>query len=542
MRRWNGWGDESITMPLPENGLDFLRERIGLGVMLADVTLQEVNKKVPDSRIPDHYLIDTDAEVRVRHAKGQSLPDWLALRSGEIEAFPDGVAFPETTEEVRKLLEFCATNNIRVIPYGGGTSVVGHINAFASEQPILTIDMSRMNRLLELDPKSQLATFGAGTPGPLVESQLRAKGYTLGHFPQSFELSTLGGWVASRSSGQQSLRYGRIEQLFAGGTVVTPNGTLELPTFPASSAGPDVREMVLGSEGRFGVITEVKVRVTPVAAKEDFYVVFFPNWERATAACREMVQNKVQLSMCRVSNAIETETQLALAGHANQIAWLERYLKWRGSGAEKCMVTLGVTGSGAQCRAARGQLKKLIRKHRGVYTGTMLGRKWAEKRFLLPYLRESLWQEGYVVDTLETATDWKNVNLLLSKIEENLRLSLKNDGEEVHVFTHLSHFYSQGCSIYTTYVFRNAKSYAGTLARWHKMKQTTSEIIVRNGGTISHQHGVGRDHAPFLPAEKGPLGMQAMQTLCDMFDPQQILNPGVLIASSREPRTTLAEE
>src|SRR5690554_7737890 len=196
-------------------------------------------------------------------------------------------------------MDFCLEQDIVLIPYGGGTSVAGHINPPEVDKPVLTVDMGRMNRLLELDTESQIATFGAGTPGPLVESQLRAKGYTLGHFPQSFELFTLGGWVASRSSGQQSLRYGRIEQRFAGGRVETPLGRLDIPTFPASSAGPDVREMILGSEGRMGILTEVKVRVSPLAEQESFYVIFFPSWEQARTAARQLVQGRVQLSMLR---------------------------------------------------------------------------------------------------------------------------------------------------------------------------------------------------------------------------------------------------
>ncbi|WP_094707110.1 FAD-binding oxidoreductase [Hahella sp. CCB-MM4] len=528
MRRWNGWGDEKNSMELPGNGVDFLAERVGRANALPDASLQEVIDKVPESRLPRHLLVDTSSEVRVRHARGQSLPDWLAMRSGDFGVFPDGVAFPETTEQVRELMDFCIDHDVILIPYGGGTSVAGHINPFHSDKPILTLDMGRMNQLLELDETSQIATFGAGTPGPLLESQLRANGYTLGHFPQSFELSTVGGWVASRSSGQQSLRYGRIEQMFAGGRIETPMGTMEIPTIPASSAGPDLREMFMGSEGRMGVITEVKVRVTPLADHEDFYVVVFPSWEQARTAARQLVQSKIQLSMCRVSNEVETETQLALAGHPGQIAWLEKYLSWRGADEGKCMMTVGITGSRAQCRAAKSQFGRIIRRHKGISTGTVLGKKWAEKRFMMPYLREALWQDGYVVDTLETATDWDNVDSLMREIETNLRTSLKQVGENVHVFTHLSHFYSQGCSIYTTYVFRTAESYAKTLAYWRRMKSTTSELIVHRRGTISHQHGVGRDHAPYLPVEKGMLGMSAIKSLISTFDPKDLMNPGTL--------------
>ncbi|KEF32485.1 Alkyldihydroxyacetonephosphate synthase [Marinobacter nitratireducens] len=533
MRRWNGWGDENFELTLPDEGQGFLSARICSAKPLPDASLEAVCQQVPASRLPSDadvdHLIDTSEECRVRHARGQSLADWLAMRSGEFGIFPDGVALPNTSLDVQKLLKYAEANSVTVIPYGGGTSVAGHINPADSGQPILTIDMGNMNRLIDLDRESQIATFGAGTPGPLVESQLRAHGYTLGHFPQSFELSTVGGWVASRSSGQQSLRYGRIEQLFAGGRIETLQGTLDIPTIPASSAGPDIREMILGSEGRMGLITEVRVRVTPLPEKESFHVVFFPDWDRARTACRKLVQSRTQLSMLRLSNAVETETQLALAGHPKLIGLLERYLSARGAGDGKCMMTFGLTGTRAQCRTGLKETRAICKQYQGVYTGTKLGDKWAAKRFTMPYLREALWGLGYAVDTLETATDWDNVDNLLNKIENNLRGGLKPVGEDTHVFTHLSHFYGQGCSIYTTYVYRVADSYEETLSRWETLKRTTSDLIVRNRGTISHQHGVGKDHAPYLPIEKGDLGIQAITALCHSFDPKGLLNPGTLI-------------
>ena len=261
MRRWNGWGDSANNYPLKPSGLRFVQARLGRAEPLPDAELQSVLDKVPASRLAAHPLVSTDPEIRVRHARGQSLPDWLAMRSGEFGHFPDGVAEPETSGEVRKLLSWAEQHDVVVIPYGGGTSVAGHINPQPSSKPVLTLSLARMNRLVELDRESQIATFGAGTPGPQVEQQLREQGYVLGHFPQSWELSTIGGWVASRSSGQQSMRYGRIEQMFAGGKVETPRGTLEIPAIPASSAGPDIREIILGSEGRMGIITEVKLEL-----------------------------------------------------------------------------------------------------------------------------------------------------------------------------------------------------------------------------------------------------------------------------------------
>jgi len=529
MRRWNGWGDEATEVELPAHGEAFLAELVGPGQRLADASLQEVLARVPASRLAPHPLICQDAEVRVRHARGQSLPDWLAMRSGQFGLFPDGVACPESAEQIRELLAWAQQHDVTLIPYGGGTSVAGHINPQAGQRPVLTLSLERMTRLLDIDEDSLIATFGPGANGPQVESQLRARGYTLGHFPQSWELSTLGGWVASRSSGQQSLRYGRIEQLFAGGKLETFAGTLEIPTFPASAAGPDLRELVMGSEGRFGVISEVRVRISRLAEQERFYAVFLPNWQQALSAIRSLAQARVPLSMLRLSNAIETRTQLALAGHPQQIALLEKYLALRGARDGKCMLTFGVTGSRVQNAASLKQARRLLKGFGGVFTGTLLGKKWEQNRFRFPYLRHGLWERGYLVDTLETATDWSNVDNLLNKVEASLRDELAGDGERVHVFTHLSHVYGEGSSIYTTYVFRPGSDYAEAMARWQRLKAAASRTIAENRGTISHQHGVGRDHAPYLAAEKGELGMATLRSLATHFDPDQRLAPGVLL-------------
>ncbi|MDQ8036283.1 MAG: FAD-binding oxidoreductase [Pedobacter sp.] len=533
MRKWNGWGDESTDFPASTAVTVFLKKLLGEAKSLPDATHADVLARVPASRLPAHPLINTDAAIRLMHARGQSLPDWLALRSGDIGIFPDGVAEPESAAEVRQLLQFAQQHDVVLIPYGGGTSVAGHITPLPDARPVLTLSLAKLNKLLALDKQSQIATLGAGANGPRVEALLNAQGYTLGHFPQSFELSTLGGWVVTRSSGQQSLRYGRIEQMFAGGTLETLQGTLDLPTFPASSAGPDLREIVLGSEGRIGILTDVKVRVTRLPEAEEFHVFFLPDWERASAAMREVAQQRLPLSMMRLSNAEETRTQLILAGHERAVAVLDRVLRLRGAGDGRCMMTVGLTGSRDGISFSRQQLKKILKAHGAVATGQMLGKKWAANRFKAPYLRESLWKLGYAVDTLETAVDWPKVTSTVANIEAALRNGLKEEGETVLAFTHLSHLYAQGSSIYTTYVYRVGSDYAETLARWKKLKAAASEEIVKAGGTISHQHGVGRDHAPYLPAEKGELGMNTLQALCRHFDPDGRLNPGKLLLDEK---------
>jgi alkyldihydroxyacetonephosphate synthase len=528
VRRWNGWGDDAESYPLPETAGPFLTAAVGPATPPRDARFADVALRVPPARLPAHRLVSTDAALRVRHARGQSLPDWIALRSGRLGALPDGVATPTSGAEVRELMAFAAETGARLIPYGGGTSVVGHVNVPADGPPHVTLDMGRLAALKSLDEHSLLATFGAGINGPDLEHVLGAHGYTLGHFPQSFELATLGGWVATRSSGQQSIRYGRIEHLFAGGRLEAPAGTLELPAFPASAAGPDLRQLVLGSEGRLGVITEATVRITKIPEKECFHAVFFRDWQSALDGTRTLVQAGLPFVMVRLSTPTETRTTLALAGHALLIKAFEHVLGVLGAGDEKCMLVLGFAGRPAIVDAARREALALARRAGGLHVGQTFGREWHKNRFRSPYLRNSLWEAGYAVDTLETATTWSRVPATVRAIEAALRGGAA--GDQVHVFTHLSHLYPTGSSIYTTYLFRLRPDPDENLARWALLKAAASRAIVDQGGTISHQHGVGVDHAPYLEAEKGALGMATLARLRAEYDPAGLMNPGKLLA------------
>ena len=535
MRRWNGWGDSSVNTEVNAPALAWLAQSVGKGQAPNDALMQDMLALVKPSRLPIHALITTDTAERLRVGMGESYRDWICRRTGALPPLPDGVAFVETSEQVRELLDLAHSGDWIVIPYAGGTSVAGHLDCPISERPVLSLNLSRMNRLLYLDPKSQLARFGAGASGPQVEAQLRAHGYTLGHFPQSFEYSTVGGWVVTRSSGQQSLRYGRIEQMFAGGRFEAPVGTLHIPTLPASSAGPDLREIVLGSEGRFGVLTEVEVRVTRLPEHESFHAVFLPDWDSAEAAVRALAQRRLPLSMLRLNNAGEADAYLALAGRGPQIQWLERYLAWRGCGSGKCWLTIGVTGDKSIARQSLNEARRVLKAHGGVYIGQALGKKWAEGRFKGPYLRNALWEHGYSVDTIETAVDWPEVKNLMLAMERAAHEAFAEFGMKVWVGTHLSHVYAQGSSIYSTFIWSTAPGgFAPNLERWRRYKARVSAVIAAHGGTVSHQHGVGRDHAAFLHVEKGPLGMATLAELCRHFDPKRIMNPGKLLADGEK--------
>ncbi len=523
-RRWNAWGDPNVRFDLPPHAIAYLRDHIGSGAILTDAPFEPLCARVVPSSLPEHPAIDASAATRLLHARGQSFPDWLALRFGRLDPVPDGVAFPQSRDEVRELLAFARACNAQVIPYGGGTSVTGGVTPLDDGRPILTVALARLRGLHDLDVVSRLATLGAGSTGPDLEAQLRTRGFTLGHFPQSFEYSTLGGWIVTRSCGQQSLHYGRIEALLAGAHVETPVGTLALPTFPASAAGIDLRDLLLGSEGRLGIVTEATVRVRPIARDERFYGIFFRDWSEAEGCVRDLVHDDLPLSMLRLSNASETFTTLELARPSAASIALRRYLELRGARAGRCLLVAGVTGSHDDCDRATAALRHVVARRHGLFIGRALGRRWSHARFLGVYLRNALWELGYGVDTVETALDWPRVATAMTAIEAAGQRAFGS--EPIHAYSHLSHVYPQGSSVYTTFVFRLVDDYSENLARWQRLKRAASEAIVAHGGTISHQHGVGVDHRPYLAAEKGALGIDAMRALFARFDPDATMNPG----------------
>jgi alkyldihydroxyacetonephosphate synthase len=531
MRRWNGWGEQGTTYPLSDSAVRYLSSILGEPSPRSDATLEGVLARVPPSRLPDHPWISRDAQVRLRHARGQSLPDWIALRSGDIGAFPDGVAYPTTEDEVQVALDFAYQNDVQVIPYGGGTSVAGHINPQPGEVPKLTLDLSRMNRLVDLDETSQLATFQAGVRGPHLERQLRPHGYTLGHFPQSFEFSTLGGWIATRSAGQQSHYYGRIEDLFAGGRVLAPTGRLILPAYPTSAAGPDLRQVILGSEGRYGIITQATVRISQTPEAEGFYAVIFHDWESGVSTVRELAQSHTKASMLRLSDAQETTTTLMLSSKDRLVTWAQRALRLLGYGPHRCLLIFGVTGPRRQAGKVRDEITAVCREHQAIPAGALIGDQWRKSRFTTPYLRNTLWELGYALDTLETAVSWNKVMETTSSIKSAIHDSLEEFNEHALVFAHLSHVYQDGASIYVTYLFHHGPDPADTYRRWQAMKYSASQAILDHGGTISHQHGVGRDHAAYLESEKGQLGLDVLRSIGASLDPKNLLDPGAMYSN-----------
>lgn len=529
MKRWRGWGNSETDYPLAETARAYLVQQVGEPLTLEDVSEEQILNEVPPSRLEPGQGLLCDSIVRAAHARGQSLPDWVAVHSGQIGEFPDAVAYPESEADLELLMELARTKNAVLIPYGGGTSVLGHINPTGGDHPVICVDLSHMDQLIELDEGSRMAVFQAGVAGPSLEDQLGARGYTLGHFPQSFEYSTLGGWIATRSVGQQCYRYGRIDEMFLGGRLLTPAGWWDMPALPASAAGPDLRQVALGSEGRLGIISQAAVRVHRKPPKEEFQAVFFPNWEAGAAAVREIVQAGVDVSMLRLSDPDETWTTLQLSGKDKLVRLARSGLKLVGIGDERCLLIYGLSGVEDDCQHARWQVLTFCKKYGGFAVDFFIGKMWRKTRFLTPYLRNTLWQQGFALDTLETCQPWSKVLQTVTAVKNELQTGLQPVGEKPLVFAHLSHLYDIGASTYITYLWRRSADPSQTLANWQALKKAASDKIVEMGGTISHQHGVGVDHRPYLEAEKGLVGMKLLADICRSVDPDGRMNPGKLV-------------
>jgi alkyldihydroxyacetonephosphate synthase len=532
MKRIQGWGNLSTDYPVPEPAKKYLESFFGPPLKLSNYPVEDLIRKVPVSRSPSHPLILTDPEERLKHARGQSLNDWVDMLDGLVDTFPDGVAYPTSDSDIKSLIDLAIKEKLNLVPYGGGSSVVGHLTPIGDDKPTVAVDLAEMNKLLDLNKQSHEATFGAGVSGPELEAQLKKYGYTLGHFPQSWEYSTLGGWIVTHSVGQQSYHYGRIEPLFVSGHLETPAGPLDLLRVPKSAAGPDLRHLVLGSEGRMGFLTQATMRIRRIPEEEYFYAAFFPTFEIGADAVREISQSELPLSMVRLSDPMETETTFQLSGKEKLVNMAKNMLKFFGQGEAPCMLIYGLTGKHAVNRLGDQLLAHLVRAHDGMMVKFYLGEAWMKKRFLTPYLRNTLWDLGYALDTLETSLPWDTLQACRGSVLETIEKGLAEENEKVLVFSHISHVYTNGGSLYISYLYRRSKDPYQTLERWKKLKGAASERIVEIGGTISHQHGVGLDHKPFLESEKGPLGMKLINSILETVDPGQIMNPGKLIDSN----------
>jgi alkyldihydroxyacetonephosphate synthase len=293
-----------------------------------------------------------------------------------------------------------------------------------------------------------------------------------------------------------------------------------------------LRQVILGSEGRLGIISQATVRIHTLPKSEAFYGVFFREWEKGVHAVRTLVQAGLPISMARLSDPTETETTLILSGKDNLVNWAKRGMGVLRYGEQRCLLILGVTGDKRQAKQVLPRVKQIIQKDGGLFTGETIGKIWRKSRFLTPYLRNTLWEKGFAIDTLETALPWSKIIPCAEALKAAIHTGIHSQQQRAWVFAHLSHVYTDGASIYVTYIFPRSADPAQTLEHWRAMKSAASQVIVTQGGTISHQHGVGLDHAAYLPAEKGAVGMQIIQAITQSLDPQGIMNPHKLLSSA----------
>ena len=530
-RRLDGWGFEGVSYPPSAQLLAWLEARLGRSTPFPKA---ERSRLEPSPPRPFRELlapVSQDPLDRVAHSRGQGLTDLLRIRTGTVPAFTDAVVRPRDDAEVEAVLRTCAEAGVQVIPWGGGTSVTGGVNVLPGGSPVVTLDLEHLCGLEEIDEKSGLATFGGGTLGPRIEAALAERGFTLGHFPQSWELSSLGGWIATRASGQESLGYGSIQELVAGLELVAPAGRLVLRSFPASAAGPDLRQLVLGSEGRLGVITRATVRVRRRPPKVAVAGTLLPSWENGLQAARQLLQQDVPLTLLRLSDEPETEVALTLglANHRRLAPLVRRWLRLRGVAENACMMLYGAAGERRAIRDALGEARSILRRHGAVSLGTGPGRRWLADRFRHPYLRDSLLDLGIATDTLETAAPWSGLPELTRGVRQALTSALESESERVAVLSHLSHPYRDGSSLYFTFFYRCPPDPDAAIARWAALKRAATSAIVAGGGTLSHHHGVGSWHAPWFEEEVGKEGIRVLQATAATLGAAGVLNPHVLL-------------
>lgn len=522
---WNAWGDPALAKPLSPAIRSLLEGALGLtGDELSPPGIDEVRLTPSALGAADRdglagivgmdFVRTTDRD-RLLRAGGKSTPDLLRRRKIEQDA-PDAVVLPGSDDEVSGVLDYCSRHHIAVVPFGGGTSVVGGVDPIRGGfDAVVSLDLRRLDALHWLDEVSGEAELGAGMTGPEAERLLGERGFSLGHFPQSFRFASIGGYAATRSSGQDSAGYGRFDEMVRGMRVITPAGTIDVGRAPASAAGPDLRELFAGSEGTFGVITRVRVRVHPVPEAVRYEAWSFPDFSTGADAFRAVIQTGTGPTVLRLSDEVETGVNLATTHSIGEQ-----------SHTGGCLAITMFEGTPAHADSRHAETRALLAERGGTSLGEGPAKAWENGRFDAPYLRDSLLSAGALCETLETATTWSNLATLKAAVTEALTTALTASGTAGLVMCHISHVYPTGASLYFTVV---AGQRGDVAEQWHAVKARACDAIIAAGGTITHHHAVGADHRPWMTAEVGDLGVAIMRAVKQTLDPAGILNPGKLI-------------
>jgi alkyldihydroxyacetonephosphate synthase len=522
---WWGWGEAGAGPSLPDHAASFLRSELGVdgSVVSGPVALEEVRLREPAlpaglrARLAELGEVRDDPVARVEHCRGKSYFDLLKQRAGECEDAPDAVVAPGSADAVQAVLYACNEEGVAVVPFGGGTSVVGGLEPLRGRWgALVSLDLGRLEGIEAFDERSQLAWLRAGTRLPEADHALAAHGFMLGHTPQSYEWATVGGCVATRSAGQSSTGHGRIEENVVALRCATPAGALETLAVPSTAAGPSLKQLVIGSEGVLGAITAVGLRVHPRPEARRFEGFAFRDFEAGLEALRTLAQAEIAPDIARLSDEAETKLSFALAGNGAKARAMGAVLRGR------CVLVCGWEGSETSVAVRRKLATRALRSAGGWPLGSGPGEAWAATRYAGPHLRDDLLDRGVMVETLETATTWSNLAALRSAVTRALQGALAAP----MVLCHASHVYATGASLYFT-AFA-AQDRDDPAAQWGRAKTAAMDAIVGAGGTITHHHAVGADHAPWLAAETGLLGHDVLRVLKERCDPAGIMNPGKL--------------
>jgi alkyldihydroxyacetonephosphate synthase len=540
--RWDGWGYADTTYSLEHrpDAWRFFQAGVGLEGPLPPPVAREPVGLRPSRLLPaalaalrqavGEAAVTTGDEARLMHARGRSYRDLIQLRLGDIPNPPDAVVFPSSEDQVLRVLGLAGEYGLAVIPFGGGSSVVGGVEP-RGPRPALALSLARLNRVLAIDSVSHTANLEAGIYGPALEDALGARGFTLGHFPQSFEFSTLGGWIATRGAGEASTKYGKIEDRVVSLRLATPGGMIETRRVPASAAGPALLQLLIGCEGQFGVITSAVVRLSPSPSVRRDHSLVFRDFRGGVEALRSLLQQGIVPAVVRLFDEPETgalfamrEAPHGLAGRLRERAARLALALNRLSLERGALCILGFEGTDERVLADSAAALAECRRRGAFDLGPSVARRLRRDRYHTPYLRDVLMERGLLVDTLETATPWDNLDYLYTELRAALARAIEASGSRALVFNHISHVYPDGASLYLTFMARRIPG--REIAQWQSIKDAATDCLMRCGGTLTHQHGVGYEHARWLNQELTPAGLAALHAVKRQLDPMNLLNPG----------------
>jgi alkyldihydroxyacetonephosphate synthase len=549
--KWWGWGVEGVSFHHEDKPAfrPFLIKIIDLDVNTPPVSPMSLDDlPIPAPLISDQLLAElTDAVGadnivqddldRIVHTYGKSARDLLRIRAGDIPRVPDVVVYPGDEAEVQLIVDRAVAADAVIIPYGGGTSFSGSLSVPEDEtRLVISLDLGRLDQVIDIDEESGLARVQAGVQGPDLEEQLGARGWTLGHFPDSFTHSTLGGWVATRSSGMQSDKYGDISDIARGMRVVMPGKVLQVRPIPATSTGPSVREMVLGSEGRLGVITEVTVQVHRIPEVRLILGYLFPSWEAGLAAMQDISTSDAHPSITRVSDARETAFSFATRKKRSRISissliskGLMKVLQRRGWKLDEvCLSFIGYEGGKAHVARQKAIVKDIVGRHGGIVVGKGPGELYDQKKFDTPYIRDFLLDRGAIGDVSDTAAPWSKLMPLYTNVVAAAERAFAQVGVTGWIMCHLSHSYYSGACLYFTFGFKHDG--VDPLGQYERVKNAIQQAFVDSAGTLSHHHAVGTEHAAWLEQDISAPGVHMIDGLFTAMDPGRNFNPGKIIA------------